>query len=85
MIKNYLDFVKVRRTLALRNARENLDKSRRATDEWQNGFHRGLKLAYDFESRHWRILQKDIEARERLGLELKFVSPMVPEYTIKLV
>ena len=85
MIENYLDFVKERRGIALRLARDALYHERQATYLWNEGFYRGLRRAYMFESVNWRTLQKDIEKRERLGLELKFVSPMVPEYTIKLV
>jgi len=62
MIENYLDFVKGKRAYALELARDYMEKSRCTTDEWCDGFYRGMKLAFEFESRHWRILQKDIEA-----------------------
>jgi len=62
MIDNYLDFVKGRRAHALAEARRCVVQSRSSIDEWTKGFYRGLCLGQDFESRHWRALQKDIEA-----------------------
>jgi len=67
MIDNYLDFVKEQRKRATASARHSLYESRKHNEPWHNGFCRGLKLAYEFESRHWRTLQKDIECRNEDG------------------
>lgn len=84
MIDNYLDFVKVKREHSLYEARRAQYMARNNVGEWTEGFYRGMALAFDFESRHWRALQKDIEALDAQGMTLKAVGRMVPERQIKL-
>jgi len=74
MIDNYLDFVKGRRAYALREMRHCRDKSRQFQENWANGFYRGMALVWEFESRHWRTLQKDIEARLLEGSSLIWIE-----------
>lgn len=62
MINNYLDYVKSQRKDALKAARHSRDLRRIDQTDWGTGFYDGHTQARIFESRHWRTLQKDIEA-----------------------
>lgn len=61
MIDNYLDFAKRQRQNALVRARRAMQDERLDHSEICRGIDAGLRIAYDIESRHWRILQKSLE------------------------
>jgi hypothetical protein len=62
MIENYLDFAKRQRKRALQRARKAMQDERSDCSEICQGIDAGLRIAFDCQSRHWRTLQKDIEA-----------------------
>jgi len=64
MIKNYLDYVKGMRRNNLILARQYAREAREEANEFIRGHCKGMRLAYGLSSRHWRTLQKDIEARQ---------------------
>jgi len=64
MISSYLEFVKYQRKFSIEDARIFLKIARLCKDGWARGYYRGLSQAKSFESRHWRRLQKDIEAHD---------------------
>jgi len=63
MIDNYLDWVKGQRKVALHEMYHARELSRLDPTPWGTGFYAGHAQAHSFEARHWRRLQKDIEAR----------------------
>ena len=65
MINNYLDYVKSQRKAALKATVQYRRQSCRDSTKWGQGFYAGHSQARYFEARHWRGLQKDIEARNR--------------------
>jgi len=73
MINNYLYFCKEQRKRYLKNARRCLRAGRCYQEEWMQGYKQGLQVAYDFSSRSWRRLQKDIEARNNKGFQVASV------------
>lgn len=83
MINNYLDYAKSQRKAALKVARQYRSQSRSDYQPWGQGFYAGHAQARWFESRHWRTLQKDIEARKAVAVDVTgkpFGLYSVPEY-----
>ena len=62
MIDNYIDWVKGQRKVALHEMYHARELSRLDPTPWGTGFYAGHAQAHSFEARHWRQLQKDIEA-----------------------
>jgi len=73
MINNYLDYVKSQRKAALKEMRFHRNHTRSAFRDWDKGFHAGHAQARSFENRHWRKLQKDIEAHNEAGDTLAWI------------
>jgi len=77
MINNYLDYVKSQRKAVLKRMYVYREQNRAGLEDWGKGFYAGLAQACLFESRHWRALQKDIEAINLKGHYLVSYDPSV--------
>ena len=75
MINNYLTWVKRRRKYCVDCAIRDARISRRATNDWAKGFHKGLSMANDFSGQNFKQLQKSLE--EQLEYACTHSSPEV--------
>lgn len=73
MINNYLDYVKGMRKCAVKAMWEARRFASIDPTRWGKGFYAGHAQARSFEARHWRMLQKDMEA------VVKDIEGMFPE------
>ena len=79
MINNYLDWAKRERKYSVKMSVMYGRREREATDAWSKGFYTGLSMAYDYSGRHFKRLQKDIEARNDEGDCVGVVDGMTRE------
>jgi len=83
MIDNYLEYVKICRENNLHLARWAVKELLRCEYGYAKGFYNGLQQAYAYSARDWKVLQKDIEAKQKEGYDLCMVYSKYPSYRIK--
>jgi len=85
MINNYLDWAKQQRRAALKEMYHARGMSRLDPTKWGTGFYAGHAQAHSFEARHWRRLQKDIEATLKVVADnwpRESTDPLVAKFDI---
>ena len=61
MINNYLDWAKRQRKYSIKMSIYYDRRFRENTDDFSDGFHKGLSMSYDYSGRNFKKLQKSLE------------------------